>query len=153
MRFTRVAVAVVVAFAVWLLNEPRGDEERAWLRPAGARAAPVKILQFNASVGALTRGEKALLCYGVENAKAVRISPMFMRIDPSRSRCLEIGPEHTTHYTIMAEGFDGTVATRSLTVPVRSGSVAPPGVLQYSRARTFVEAKTPASAGAGAPPV
>jgi len=25
-------------------------------------------------------------------------------------------PEHTTHYTLLAEGFDGTVAARSFTL-------------------------------------
>jgi hypothetical protein len=135
LRFTRVVAAVVVTVGLWALNSAQRDDGRAWVRPVGSPAGRVKILQFQASVGALRRGEKALLCYGVENAKSVRISPLFPRIDPSRSRCLEIGPEHTTHYTIMAEGFDGTVATRSLTVPVRSELGPPLAPLQYSRIR------------------
>jgi hypothetical protein len=59
------------------------------------------------------------LCYGVENAKSVRISPSIPGVYPSTNRCLEIVPERTTHYTILAEGFDGRVATQSFTLAVQ----------------------------------
>jgi len=90
-----------------------------WLRPASA-AGPgqVRILRFYASTGAVTEGQSAQLCYGVLNAKAVRIAPPLANVYPAASRCLEIVPKHTTHYTIWAEGFDGRVAVQSLTVPV-----------------------------------
>lgn len=39
---------------------------------------------------------------------------------PSLSHCLEIVPDHTTHYTILAEGYDGAVATKSFTLAVRA---------------------------------
>ena len=65
-------------------------------------------------------GEKAQLCYGVENAKAVRISPSLDAVTPAANRCLEIVPEHTTHYTILAEGYDGHVVTRVITLVVET---------------------------------
>jgi hypothetical protein len=61
-----------------------------------------------------------MLCYGVENAKSVRISPMLRGVYPSPNRCLEISPQHTTHYILLAEGYDGAVEARSLTLPVQS---------------------------------
>jgi len=93
-------------------------ESGPWLRAPGTPPRPVRILRFYASVGVLMTGEKAQLCYGVANAKSVHISPPLAGVYPSASRCLEVGPEHTTHYTILAEGYDGRVAMQSLTLPV-----------------------------------
>jgi hypothetical protein len=41
-------------------------------------------------------------------------------------------PQHTTHYTIMAEGFDGKVATQSLTLPVNAAPPPPPQILHFA---------------------
>jgi hypothetical protein len=117
-RFARIWVALGVLLGVWGLSAIRRADERAWVRPLGTRVGPVRILQFYASVGSITMGEKALLCYGVENAKTVRISPLISGAYPSPNHCLEIVPERTTHYMILAEGFDGRVATQSFTLPV-----------------------------------
>jgi hypothetical protein len=118
-RFTRIWVALGALAALLGLAALRQPEPRAMVRPLGTKSGPVKILNFYANVGAVTMGEKALLCYGVENAKSVKISPMLPGVYPSPNRCLEIVPERTTHYTILAEGFDGRVATQSFTLPVQ----------------------------------
>ena len=44
---------------------------------------------------------------------------------PAQERCFDIVPEHTTHYTLLAEGFDGTVATRSFTLSVQTPAAVP----------------------------
>ena len=127
-RFTKLLGAIVLLIAMWGLGTVRQTEPRAWVRPIGTRPGPVRIVQFYASVRALTAGEKALLCYSVENARSVRIAPIFQRgvkVYSNYSHCLEIGPEHTTHYTILAEGFDGRVAMKSFTLPVEAVPVAP----------------------------
>ena len=98
----------------------RRSDERVWLRPIGSRPGPVRIIQFYASAGIIAVGQKALLCYGVENARAVHISPTLTGVYPSPNHCLEIVPEHTTHYTLMAEGYDGHVATQSVTLSVQT---------------------------------
>jgi hypothetical protein len=118
-RFTRIWIALGLLVAVWALVTTRRVDSRAWVRPVGTRVGPVRILQFYASVGALTMGEKAQLCYGVENAKSVRISPTISEVYPSPSHCVEIVPRRTTHYTILAEGFDGRVAMQSFTLMVQ----------------------------------
>jgi hypothetical protein len=117
-RFARIWIAVGLLAGIWAMSAMRRTDSRAWVRPVGMARGPVKILQFYASVGMLKSGDKALLCYGVENAKSVRISPVLEGVYPSSNHCLQIGPEHTTHYTILAEGYDGRVATQSLTLPV-----------------------------------
>ena len=122
--FAKACVAVGIAAVLWTVNVVHSTNG-AWLRAAGAPPAPVRILQFYATSGLLTLGEKAQLCYGVENAKSVRISPMLDGIYPSAGRCVDIVPEHTTHYTILAEGFDGRVVAKSFTLPVQSRPVSP----------------------------
>jgi hypothetical protein len=117
-------LAIGLLAALWGLGRMRPADNRAWLRTAGSPPARVRILRFYASVGVLMTGQKAQLCYGVENAKSVRISPPLANVYPSAGRCLEVGPEHTTHYTILAEGYDGRVAVQSLTLPVET---MPPG--------------------------
>jgi hypothetical protein len=51
---------------------------------------------------------------------------------PAQDRCFDVVPEHTTHYTLLAEGFDGTVATRSFTLSVQTLPTARPEGLQYA---------------------
>ena len=130
-RFSKLFVAVGLLAAVWLMSEMRRGDPRAWVRPANSPPGPVRITQFYASVGTLLVGQKALLCYGVENAKSVHISPILSNVYPSPSRCVEIVPEHTTHYTIQAEGYDGHVATKSFTLPVQARPLTP-RILNYA---------------------
>jgi hypothetical protein len=131
-RFTKLWVAIGLMLALWALGLTREPQTRAWVRPVGVPPGPVKILQFYASVGMLTQGDKALLCYGVENAKTVRISPTIDNVYPALNHCLEIGPEHTTHYIIVAEGYDGRVATKSFTLPVQGIPAAPRRSVNYA---------------------
>jgi hypothetical protein len=114
----KLLAAMALILAVWTLGTSPPRTGESWVRPSGMGPGPVRILQFYSSVGSIKAGEKALLCYGVENAKSVRIAPMMEGESPSPKHCLEVAPLHTTHYTILAEGFDGHVVMRSLTLPV-----------------------------------
>jgi hypothetical protein len=78
----------------------------------------VKIVQFYASTGTIARGGKALLCYGVLNAKMVRLDPPVEKVWPSMSRCFDVRPDGTTHYTLTAEGADHKVS-ESLDITVQ----------------------------------
>jgi len=117
-RLGKLFGAMMLMLAVWTLGTNRRTAGESWVRPNGSAPGPVRILQFYSSVGSIRAGEKALLCYGVENARSVRIAPMMEGESPSSNRCLEVAPRHTTHYTILAEGFDGHVVMQSLTLPV-----------------------------------
>src|SRR5436190_23441691 len=125
LRLTRLFVAVLLLTVLWGLSVVRTARNQVWVHPLNSRPGPVRILRFYASVGTLAPGQKAQLCYSVENAKVIRISPMVETAYPSLGRCIEIYPEHTTHYTLQAEGFDGTVAMRSITLPVHDEPGAP----------------------------
>jgi hypothetical protein len=78
----------------------------------------VKITQFYATAPQLARGEKELLCYGVENGKTVWLSPPRQELSAALSRCVEVTPAGTTKYTLTAEGASGPPATQELTVTV-----------------------------------
>ena|ERR1051326_899633 len=136
-RLAQLSVAAGLLVALWALAVLRRSDPRVWVHSAGSKPGPVRILQFYASVGTLAPGQKAQLCYGVENAKAVRISPMIQGVYPTHSHCLEIVPEHTTHYTLQAEGFDGTVAIRSFTLAVQNVPAAKPENLNYASADNY----------------
>src|SRR4051794_3795654 len=79
-------------------------------RPEPKAAAPVRITQFYATAPRLGKGEKGLLCYGVENAKTVWLSPPRRELSAALTRCVEIEPAATTTYTLTAEGAGGNVS-------------------------------------------
>ena len=130
-RFARIFLAVGLLVALWGLSVAQLPNGQVWIHPLDTHPGPVRILRFYASVGILAPGEKAQLCYSVENARVVRISPM-QSAWPAQERCFDVVPEHTTHYTLLAEGFDGTVATRSFTLSVQSLPAPKPSGLQYA---------------------
>jgi len=116
----RVAAAIALMVAAWGMGGVPDSSVRSWIPPVGGPHGAVRILRFYATTGSLVRGDKAQLCYGVANAKSVRISPSLEPVAPAANRCLDIVPEHTTHYTILAEGFDGNVVTRVITLVVET---------------------------------
>jgi hypothetical protein len=77
------------------------------------------ILNFYASPGEIRRGEAAQLCYGVSNAKAVRIEPQTSAVWPSFSRCVDVTPKKDTTYTLAAEDAAGHIKTATVVVKVR----------------------------------
>ena len=85
---------------------------------------PVKILQFYAGSGTVARGEQVLICYGVENAKAVRLEPHIETIAPSFNRCFQYSPAATSEIKLIATGADGSESFKTLAITV--AGVAPP---------------------------
>jgi len=79
----------------------------------------LQILRFYATPGVIARGQKALLCYGVANAKTVRIEPAPEHAWPSLSRCFEITPARETRYTLIAEDAEGHAAKQSFVLYVK----------------------------------
>jgi hypothetical protein len=86
-------------------------------------AAPPKITQLYLSKPAIGRGEQGLLCYGVENAKTVTLSPPLHELSAALSRCVEVNPASTTTYTLTAQGNAGQTATGTVTLTVGAARV------------------------------
>ena len=133
--YTSVAVVLALAYAGWtVLSRRQGErvnEQAAQAAKAKANRQIVqaygdghlKVLTFYASPPLLRQGEKGLLCYGVANAKSVRIDPQIdpsvKAITPSLSRCLEVSPKISTEYTLTAQDADGKSESRSVGIRVR----------------------------------
>ena len=84
---------------------------------------PARITQLYISPPEAARGEKTLLCYGVENAKAVWLSPPRRELTTALSRCVDIEPTATTTYTLTVEGEGGPLK-QDVTVTI--GAAKPP---------------------------
>jgi hypothetical protein len=87
--------------------------------PLEACGDGVKILHFYAGSPAIAPGEKALVCYSVINATAVRLDPSVEKMWPALSRCFEVTPAHSTRYTLTAEGADHTTVSESIEIEVK----------------------------------
>lgn len=129
--YTSIAVILAIAYAGWtLLSRKRADhvnEQAAAAEKAKADRKIVqaygegglKILTFYANPPALKRGSKGLLCYGVANARSIRIQPQFEAVTPSLSKCLEVSPRISTEYTLTARDAAGKSETRTIAIGVR----------------------------------
>ena len=112
-RMLRVTVAVAVAAAILAAcSQPAPP------RQAPRARAPVRITQFYATAPNLTPGDQELLCYGVENARSVWLSPPQRELSAALTRCVDVNPARTTTYTLTAEGSDGNRVTGNLTITV-----------------------------------
>ena len=120
-------LAAAICAVLWIVGLVGSTGARGWVHPVErSGSGPARILRFYASTGAAAPGQRVQLCYAVENARSVRISPMFRVQYPASNYCLAVTPEHTTHFTLLAEGYDGTVSARSFTLPVQTIPVLAP---------------------------
>lgn len=133
--YSRVLIAVAAFLVVWILLsrwldnrafERRAREERAHKQREDDRATlemmggkELAIQNFYAMPGAIRRGESTQLCYGVANAKTVKLEPQPNPVWPSYSRCVDVSPSKTTAYTLTIADAAGHSLTQSLTVTVR----------------------------------
>jgi hypothetical protein len=98
------------------IEQQRARDRRAVEAMGGDR---FEIQHFYASPGIIRRGEAAQLCYGVSNAKTVRLEPESGATWPSFSRCLDVKPAQDTTYTLTIEDGKGRTKTATLVLQVR----------------------------------
>jgi hypothetical protein len=77
------------------------------------------IQSFYASPGVVTRGQSVQLCYGVANAKTVKLEPQDNPVWPSYNRCVEVKPKKDTTYTLTIDDGAGHSQSQQLEVKVR----------------------------------
>lgn len=87
-----------------------------------------KITQFYATPSVIPKGTTGSLCYGVENASKVALSPAVDEVWPSPSRCVQIRPDKETRYTLTATGANGNTDVKTVEV---SSVVIPPAPRLY----------------------
>jgi len=129
--YTTAAVVLGALYTAWVFTSRWNDNRRMEQAAAAQQAkfdreiteaygsGQLKILSFYASPGMIRRGEKALLCYGVANAKSVRLDPAVERVWPSTSRCFPVMPDRDIRYTLTAEDAGGHTATQSFVLQVK----------------------------------
>jgi hypothetical protein len=131
--WTALAIGVLVVgwilFSRWLENrniETRAKEERTQKQQEQDRIAldqlggkELAIQNFYATPGVVRRGETVQLCYGVANAKTVKLEPQSNPVWPSYSRCVDVTPTKSTTYTLTIADAAGNTRTQSLEVKVR----------------------------------
>jgi hypothetical protein len=91
------------------------QNDRAALEQFGGKE--LDIQNFYASPGVIHRGESAQLCYGVANAKTVKLEPQSNPVWPSYARCVDVSPKKDTVYTLTIEDAAGN--TKSQTVEIK----------------------------------
>lgn len=121
-------VAGWILFSRWQENrdiDRRTAEERAQKQRENDRATleqlggkELAIQNFYASPGIVHRGETQL-CYGVANAKTVKLEPQPNPVWPSYSRCVDVAPKKDTVYTLTIEDAAGNTKSQTVEVKVR----------------------------------
>ncbi|MDP2998788.1 MAG: hypothetical protein Q8N47_14980 [Bryobacterales bacterium] len=115
-------VALLAVLALSGCSRRAGREPRPPDRPPAGEPA---ILHFYAYPAAISKGEHARICYGVENASTARIDPQPGGVPAYANRCFEIGPQRTTEYVLSAEDSGGRRVWRSLKVIVTAPEAKP----------------------------
>jgi hypothetical protein len=92
-------------------------EDRATLDQMGGRELAIQT--YYATPGEIRRGQSVQICYGVANAKSVKLEPQSNPVWPSYSRCVNDSPAKTTTYTLTIADAAGNTKSQSLTVQVR----------------------------------
>ncbi|MEO8369551.1 MAG: hypothetical protein ABI806_10145 [Candidatus Solibacter sp.] len=95
---------------------PKTSDRPAAPGQASAAADEARITQFYATAPRVGRGEKTLLCYGVENAGSVWLDPGHKELSAALSRCIEVTPTEDTTYVLSAQSPGGKPVTRELKV-------------------------------------
>jgi hypothetical protein len=130
--FTTVGVIIALLYVGWTFySRHRSDVEAE--RAAAAKEqeqrqrtvdavfghGEIMFSLFSADNGVLHRGQHTQLCYGVENAKSVKLDPPVAELKPVYRSCIEIAPVKTTTYTITADDGKGHNKSQSLTIQVK----------------------------------
>ena len=132
-----ISVGIGVLYNVWVFtsrrsSHPTGTDDRssAILAPQDLGGA-VKIVQFYARDGIVIEGNSTVICYGVLNAKSVRLDPPIADVWPAMNRCVDIHPTRETRYTLMAEGADGRSVSESFDVQVAADAAQLPRITSF----------------------
>lgn len=87
----------------------------------------LKIIQFYAAAADVIEGAPVTMCYGVLNAKSVRIEPPVDGVGVALNRCVQVAPRKDTRYTLFAEGRDGAVLSQSIVIRTHPRTPTAPG--------------------------
>jgi hypothetical protein len=96
----------------------------------------VRILQFYSPNGDLMEGDSTVICYGVVNARSVRIEPPLEGVGVALNRCVAAAPDQATRYTLVAEGHDGSAVSESFVIRTHPDPYTLPNIRRFAIVRT-----------------
>jgi hypothetical protein len=102
-----------------LKRAERAREASKYRAPPESGGTGLRIVQFYAANDEIRAGDRVIVCYGVENARAVRLDPPIEELAPSPNRCFNTFPQRTTIFKLTATGEDGREVSASFTVRVK----------------------------------
>ena len=133
--YSSIALGIALLVVAWILYsrweenrliEQRAREEKSQKQMESDRITleqlggkELSIQNFYATAGAIRRGETVQLCYGVANAKTVKLEPQPNPVWPSYARCVDVAPTKDTTYTLTIADAAGNTQTQTLDVKVR----------------------------------
>jgi hypothetical protein len=133
--YSSLALLAVLLYVVWIFffrwQENRQIQRRAMEEKSQKQLAQdrqtieqlggkeLAIQSFYASAGLIRRGETLQLCYGVANAKTVKLEPQDNPVWPSYTRCVEVSPKKDTTYTLTIQDAAGNTKTQSIDIKVK----------------------------------
>ena len=130
--YTTVALILAVLYVAWTLYsryessrnaqraiEAKKEAERKQIVNDIYGSGEIKFTAFSLASGVIRRGESTELCYGVVNAKTVKLDPPVEQAKPSYHHCVEVAPKVTTTYTLTAQDARGNNKSASITLQVK----------------------------------
>ncbi|MBV9760459.1 MAG: hypothetical protein JO340_07845 [Acidobacteriaceae bacterium] len=130
--YTSVAVVIAALYVAWTFYSRHEAEVKARQALAQQQAdhrqreaqtifgsGGLSFRTWSADKGVVRPGETAHICYGIVDAKSVRIDPPVQQLKPSYLHCFDVQPKQTTTYTITADDGAGHTASQHLTIQVR----------------------------------
>jgi hypothetical protein len=97
--------------------EKQHEQDRIAVEQLGGKE--LAILSFYASPTAIRRGESAQLCYGVANAKTVKLEPQSQEVWPSVAHCVDVSPAKSIIYTLTIEDAEGKKLSQNVEIKIR----------------------------------
>jgi len=99
------------------LAEKQRVQDRMTVEQLGGKE--FRILSFYASPTVIRRGQTAQLCYGVANAKSVKLEPRTQPVWPSVAHCVDVSPTTSITYTLTIEDAAGKTQSQDVEIKVR----------------------------------
>jgi hypothetical protein len=98
-------------------REKQHVEDRMAVEQLGGKE--FRILSFYASPTVIRRGQTAQLCYGVVNARSVKLEPQEQPVWPSVAHCVDVSPSKSITYTLTIEDGAGKTQSQDVEIKVR----------------------------------
>lgn len=130
--YTTVAVIIAALWVAWTFYSRHEANVKAQQEQAAQQAEKrqreaqtifgsggLSFRTWGADKSVVHAGEAAHICYGIVDAKTVRIDPPVEDLKPSYLHCFDVRPKQTTTYKVTAEDAKGHTASEQVTIQVQ----------------------------------